>query len=104
MALINLVTKLGDDHLKDLVVELTTLGKLIDQVIQTQKKTNEEIRKIQTSIDAKVHEELDTIQRRYITMLEGKMVKFDNEANELRQERERNFQKLHGYFYSGGRP
>ena len=39
-------------------------------------------------LDQKVHEELDTVQRRYLTMLEGKLIQFDQEAARLKADKE----------------
>jgi len=39
-----------------------------------------------------------------LPMLEGKLIQFDEEARRLKAEKDAEYQRLHGYFYAGGRP
>ncbi len=94
----------SEEYVKTIVSELTTLNIMIDRLGRSIEDNRREIKNIQTEINNKVREELDTTQRRYITMLEGKLIQFDKEASEIKTQRELEHVKLHGYFYAGGRP
>jgi len=96
--------KFNEEEVKTLVSELTTMNIMIDRLTRAVEDNKREIRNIQTQINDKVREELDTTQRRYITMLEGKLIQFDEEAAKIKGEREIERLRLNGYFYSGGRP
>lgn len=85
-------------------IELTTMSKLVDKLIDEIRDIRREIGNVKTRIDDKVQVEFATLERRYINMLEGKLVQFDQESARLKAEKEAEYQRLHGYFYSGGRP
>ena len=95
--------KFNEEEVKTLVSELTTMNIMMDRLTRAVEENRREIKNIQTQINDKVREELDTTQRRYITMLEGKLIQFDQEADKLKTDKEIEYQRLHGYFYSRGR-
>lgn len=100
----NFEKKLSEEDVREVAVQLTTMNKLLDRLIEENRELKREIGNVKTRIDQNVYEALDTVQRRYLTMLEGKLIQFDEEARKLKTDKEVEYQRLHGYFYSGGRP
>lgn len=85
-------------------VELAELSSLVGKLLDENRQLKREIENVKTRIDQKVNEELDTVQKRYITLLEGKLIQFDQEAAKLKMDKDMEYHRLHGYFYGGGRP
>ena len=93
----------GEDF-KTLAIELSTMSQFLGRLVEENREMRREISRIETKLSDKVREELDTTQKRYITMLEGKLVQFDQEAKELKVSKEIEYQRLNSYFYAGARP
>lgn len=104
MKFFNFEKKMSAEDVHTVAVELTTMSKLLDRLIDENRELKRDIANVKTRIDQNVHEALDTVQRRYLTMLEGKLIQFDQEAAKLKMDKDAEYQRLHGYFYSGGRP
>jgi len=104
MKFFNYERVLSAEDVKEVAVQLTTMNRLLDRLIEENMELKREIGNVKNRIDQKVHEELDTVQRRYLTMLEGKLIQFDQEAAKLKADKEIEYHRLHGYFYSGRRP
>jgi len=104
MKFFNFERVLSAEDVKEVAVQLTTMNKMLDRLIDENRELKREIGNVKNRIDQKVIEELDTVQRRYLTMLEGKLIQFDQEAAKLKADKEIEYHRLHGYFYSGGRP
>ena len=104
MKFFNFEKKMSAEDVHTVAVELTAMSRLIDRLIDEIREVKREVGNVKNRIDQKVHEELDTVQRRYLTMLEGKLIQFDQEAAKLKADKEIEYHRLHGYFYSGGRP
>jgi regulator of replication initiation timing len=104
MKFFNFQKVLSAEDVKEVAVQLTTMNKLLDRLIDENRELKREINSVKTRIDNKVQEEFATLERRYITMLEGKLVQFDQESARLKGEKDAEYQRLHGYFYSGARP
>lgn len=104
MKFFNFEKRLSEEDVKEVAVQLTTMNKLLDRLIDENRELKRDINNVKTRIDTKVVEEFNTLERRYITMLEGKLVQFDQEAARLKGDKEAEYHRLHGYFYAGGRP
>ena len=92
--------KLKKEDIKDLVAQITTLNITIDRMAQSQKEQAKEIKYLQTYMDTKLREELNTVERKYIAFLEGKLIQTDEEAGKLKQEREMERHRMHMHFYT----
>jgi septal ring factor EnvC (AmiA/AmiB activator) len=64
----------------------------------------EMLKDLKYEINRDMKDELDTTQRKYIALLEGKLIQFDEEARRIKAEKDAQYQRLHNYFYSGARP
>lgn len=95
---------MSEENVREVAVQLTTMNKLLDKLIDENRELKREINSVKTRIDNKVQEEFNTLERRYINMLEGKLIQFDEEARKLKADKEIEYHRLHGYFYSGGKP
>jgi regulator of replication initiation timing len=104
MKFFNFEKKMTAEDVHTVAVQLTTMNKLLDRLIDENRELKRDINNVKTRIDEKVYEALDTVQKRYLTMLEGKLVQFDQEGARLKMDKEAEYQRLHNYFYSGGRP
>jgi hypothetical protein len=62
------------------------------------------LKELKYKINEDMRNELDTTQRKYIALLEGKLVQFDQESGKIKAEKDAQYQRLHNYFYSGARP
>jgi|SRR6516225_3206213 hypothetical protein len=62
------------------------------------------LKELKYKINEDMREELDTTQRKYIALLEAKLIQFDQEAVKIKAEKDAQYQRLHNYFYSGARP
>jgi hypothetical protein len=92
--------KLSKDDIKDLVAQITTLNIMIDRMAQSQRDQAKEIKYLQTYMDARLKDELNTVERKYIAFLEGKLIQTDEEAGKLKHEREAERYRMHQHFYS----
>lgn len=104
MKFFNFEKKMSEEDVREVAVQLTTMNKLLDKLIDENRELKREINSVKTRIDNKVQEEFNTLERRYINMLEGKLIQFDEEARKLKADKEIEYHRLHGYFYSGGKP
>lgn len=104
MKFFNFEKKMSEENVREVAVQLTTMNKLLDKLIDENRELKREINSVKTRIDNKVQEEFNTLERRYINMLEGKLIQFDEEARKLKADKEIEYHRLHGYFYSGGKP
>lgn len=71
------------------VEDFILLNKLVAELISSQDKTRQEIDRIKDRIDDKVREELHTVERKYIKFLEDKLIRFDSDVSQIKEEIDR---------------
>ena len=92
--------KLKKEDIKDLVAQITTLNITIDRMAQSQRDQAKEIKYLQTYMDARLKDELNTVERKYIAFLEGKLIQLDDEAGKLKGEREVERYRMHQHYFN----
>ncbi len=95
-----LKNKMNNEDIQALCAELKAMNINIDRLMTAQRQTHKEVEKIQCFMDDRVKEELHTVERKYITFLEGKLIQVDEEAGKLKSERELERYRMHTSFYS----
>lgn len=92
-------SKLKLSDLNDVKIQLSTLNIMIDRLLTAQKETQKEVKNIHYQIDDKIKQELNTVERKYIEFLEGKLINFDLEVGKIKQERNSEFYRMQQNLY-----